>query len=91
METRLKKSRFTEPQILAMLKQGESGISNAAYYNWRSKYGGMDASLMSEMKAMADGEPLSAIGSRIMASDFTCVSIWAGFVCVAFVIDSFLT
>ncbi|HAE26704.1 MAG TPA: IS3 family transposase, partial [Hyphomonas adhaerens] len=51
----MKKSRFTEPQILAILKQGESGvpvpdlcrehgISNATYYNWRSKYGGMDAS-----------------------------------------------
>ena len=61
----MKKSRFTEPQILAILKQGESGvavpdlcrehgISNATYYNWRSKYGGMDASLMSEMKAMAE-------------------------------------
>jgi len=73
------KSRFTEPQILAILKQGESGvpvpdlcrehgISNATYYNWRSKYGGMDASLMSEMKSMADGEPLSAIGLRTMAS-----------------------
>ena len=32
----------------------EHGISNATYYNWRSMYGGMDASLMSEMKAMAD-------------------------------------
>ena len=75
----MKKSRFTEPQILAILKQGESGvpvpdlcrehgISNATYYNWRSKYGGMDASLMSEMKSMADGEPLSAIGPRTMAS-----------------------
>ena len=42
----MKKSRFTEPQILAILKQGESGvpvpdlcrehgISNATYYNWR--------------------------------------------------------
>jgi putative transposase len=61
----MKKSRFTEPQILTILKQGESGvpvpdicrehgISNATYYNWRSKYGSMDALLMSEMKAMAD-------------------------------------
>jgi len=32
----------------------EHGISNATYCNWRSKYGGMDASLMSEIKAMAD-------------------------------------
>ena len=61
----MKKSRFTEPQVLVILKQGENGvpvpdlcrehgISNATFYNWRSKYGGMDASLMSEMKAMAD-------------------------------------
>tara|TARA_R110002020_G_scaffold474461_1_gene705950 strand:+ start:4249 stop:4467 length:219 start_codon:yes stop_codon:yes gene_type:complete len=56
----MKKSRFTDAHILAILKQGESGvpvpdlcrehgISNATYYNWRSKYGGVDASLMSEM------------------------------------------
>ena len=61
----MKKSRFTESQILAILKQGESGvpvadlcrehgISNATFYNWRSKYGGMDASLMTEMKSMAE-------------------------------------
>ena len=30
------------------------GASSASYYKWRSKYGGMDASLMSEMKSMAD-------------------------------------
>ena len=65
MEKDMKKSRFTEAQILAILKQGENGvpvadlcrehgISNATYYNWRSKYGGMDASLMGEMKAMAE-------------------------------------
>mgnify|MGYP006168638615 CR=1 FL=1 len=61
----MKKSRFTEPQILAILKQGESGvpvpdlcrehgISNATYYNWRSKYGGMDASLMARMKELEE-------------------------------------
>ena len=61
----MKKSRFSDAQILAILKQSESGvpvadlcrehgISSATYYNWRSKYGGMDASLMSEMKSMAD-------------------------------------
>ena len=61
----MKKSRFTDAQILAILKPGKSGVpvpdlcrehgnSNATYYNWRSKYGGMDASLMSEMKAMAE-------------------------------------
>ena len=61
----MKKSRFKDSQILAILKQGESGvavadvcreqgISNATYYNWRSKYGGMDASLIAEMKSMAE-------------------------------------
>ena len=61
----MKKSRFTDGQILAILKQGEGGvpvaalcrehgISCATFYNWRSKFGGMDASLMSEMKSMAD-------------------------------------
>jgi putative transposase len=61
----MKKSRFTDAQILAILKQGEGGvavadlcrehgISNATFYNWRSKYGGMDAAMLSEMKAMAE-------------------------------------
>ncbi|POF34366.1 putative transposase [Roseibium marinum] len=70
----MKKSRFTESQILAILKPGENGvpvadlcrehgISNATYYNWRSKYGGMDASLMAEMKAMAEENRRLKIGS----------------------------
>ena len=61
----MKRSRFTDAQILAILKQGEGGvpvadlcrehgISNATFYNWRSKYGGMDAAMLSEMKAMAE-------------------------------------
>ena len=61
----MKKTKFTESQIFAILKQEESGvpvadlcrehgISNATYCNWRSKYGGMDVSLMAEMKAMAE-------------------------------------
>lgn len=59
----MKKSKFTEAQVFAILKDGESGIpiaelcrkygiSNATYYAWRSKYGGMDASMMAEMKAL---------------------------------------
>lgn len=59
----MKKSRFSESQIFGILKQGEAGIpvsdlcrehgiSSATYYNWRSKYGGMDASMISEMKAL---------------------------------------
>lgn len=57
------KKRFSESQIISILKQAESGtpvpqlcrehgMSNASFYKWRSKYGGMDASMMSQMKAM---------------------------------------
>ncbi len=61
----MKKSRFTDSQILAILKQAEGGtpvavllrehgISSAAFYKWRAKYGGMDASLMARMKELED-------------------------------------
>ena len=61
----MKKSRFTDSQIIAILKQAEGGapvaelcrehgISNATFYNWRSKYGGMDASLMKRMKELEE-------------------------------------
>ncbi len=51
----MKRSRFTEEQIVAILKEGDAGgtikdlcrrhgISPAMYYQWKSKYGGMDAS-----------------------------------------------
>ena len=61
----MKKSRFTDSQILAVLKQAdggtpvvdllrEQGISNATFYKWRAKYGGMDASLMARIKELED-------------------------------------
>ncbi len=59
----MKKSKFTDAQILSILKQAETGtpvtelcrthnISNATFYKWRSKYSGMDASLMVEVRAL---------------------------------------
>jgi putative transposase len=61
----MKKSRFTDSQILAILKQSESGVpvpelcrehgmSSASFYKWRAKFGGMDASLMKRMKELED-------------------------------------
>jgi len=61
----MKKSRFTDSQILAILKAAEDGqpvpvlcrehgMSSASFYKWRAKYGGMDASLMKRMKELED-------------------------------------
>ena len=61
----MKRSRFSNNKILSILKQAENGvpvpelcrehgISNATFYNWRSKYGGMDASLMSRLKELEE-------------------------------------
>ncbi len=49
----MKTSRYSEPQILAILRQ-EHGVRDATFYKWRAKYGGMDASMVSSMKAMED-------------------------------------
>lgn len=61
----MEKSRFTDSQIMAILKQAEAGspvpvlcrehgISSATFYKWRSKFGGMDTSLMARMKELED-------------------------------------
>ena len=61
----MKKSRFTDSQILAILKQAEAGtpvpelcrdhgISSATFYKWRAKFGGMDASMMARMKELEE-------------------------------------
>ncbi len=57
----MRRSRFTDSQIMAVLKRAEIGesvpelcremaISTATFYKWRSKYGGMDTSMMARMK-----------------------------------------
>jgi putative transposase len=59
----MKKSRYTDSQIINILKQAEAGtpvpdlcrehgMSSASFYKWRAKYGGMDASLMTRMKEL---------------------------------------
>jgi putative transposase len=61
----MKKSRYTDSQILEILKQAEAGapvpelcrehgMSSATFYKWRAKYGGMDASLMGRLKELED-------------------------------------
>lgn len=61
----MKKSRFSEPQIMSILRQAEGGMSvpelcrvhgmsTALFYRWRAKYGGMDSSMIAQMKAPED-------------------------------------
>jgi putative transposase len=59
----MKKARFTESQIVASIKKQESGISTkeicrelgiseATFYNWKAKYGGMELNDVKRMKEM---------------------------------------
>ncbi len=59
----MKQSRFTDSQIMAILKQAEAGtpvpqlcrehgMSSASFYKWRAKYAGMDTSMMARLKEL---------------------------------------
>ena len=61
----MKKSRYSDSQIIGILKQAEAGtavpdlcrehgMSSATFYMWRSKYGGMDVSMMKRLKELED-------------------------------------
>jgi len=59
----MKRSKFTDSQIMETLKRGDAGlavpeicrelgISTATFYKWRAKYGGMDTSMIARMKEL---------------------------------------
>lgn len=61
----MKKSRFSDSQVIAILKQAEggtpvlelcreNGISSATFYKWRAKFGSMDAALMARLKELEE-------------------------------------
>ena len=61
----MKRSRFSEEQIIAILKEQEAGVpvselcrkhgvSDASIYKWKAKYGGMDVSEAKRLKALVD-------------------------------------
>ena len=61
----MKMMRYSEPPILAILRQAEGGVpvaelcrehgmSNASFYKWRANYGGMDSSMIAQTKALED-------------------------------------
>jgi len=61
----MKKSKYSDSQIMGILNQAEAGtpipelcrehgMSSATFYKWRTKYGGMDASMMARLKELEE-------------------------------------
>lgn len=74
----MKKSRYTESQIVKILKEVEGGrlvkevcreysISDATYYNWKAKYGGMEASDIKRLKDLEDENRMGQSLRRALA------------------------
>lgn len=74
----MKKSKFTDSQMMEALKRVEAGlsvpeicrelgISSATFYKWRAKYGGMDTSMISRMKEL---EAENARLKKMYAEDY---------------------
>jgi putative transposase len=74
----MKKSCFTESQIVAILQEADAGvpvnevwrkhgISSATYYKWKSKYGGLDASEIKRMKILEEeNQRLKTMSAELM-------------------------